>query len=450
MADLQRDAPVMSPEREDEGLGYPRPLWSFVAGRRARGPFQARVWRSPLRGPWLTSVFALVLLVGLPVVALTGLLSYIAYGPRFGQAIPSDVGWLHLPYFDWPTRPTWLYRLNQGLHVSLGIALVPVVLAKLWSVIPKLFAWPPARSIAEVVERMSLGLLVGSILFELATGLLNIQYDYVFGFDFYSAHYYGGWVFIAAFSAHVALKLPIMLRSLRSRSLREELRTPLAQTRPEPPDEHGLVAADPAEPTISRRGALALVAGGSLAVTAVSIGQTLGGSLRRTALLSSRGQPISDSANDFPVNRTAETAGITAKDMGPAWRLTLKGAGAPVVLDRSALLAMPQNTAVLPIACVEGWSSVQTWTGVRLRDLAARAGLANPSQAFVQSLQVGLGFGSATLTGDQVLDADSLLALKVNGSDLAPDHGFPARVIVPALPGVHNTKWVKSIDFGEA
>jgi len=35
----------------------------------------------------------------------------------------------------------------------------------------------------------------------------------------------------------------------------------------------------------------------------------------------------------------------------------------------------------------------------------------------------------------------------VNGSDLSLDHGFPARVIVPALPGVHNTKWVRSITF---
>ena len=40
-----------------------------------------------------------------------------------------------------------------------------------------------------------------------------------------------------------------------------------------------------------------------------------------------------------------------------------------------------------------------------------------------------------------------LLALKVNGADLSPDHGYPARIIVPALPGVHNTKWVGAIEF---
>ena len=41
----------------------------------------------------------------------------------------------------------------------------------------------------------------------------------------------------------------------------------------------------------------------------------------------------------------------------------------------------------------------------------------------------------------------SLLALQVNGADLALDHGYPARIIVPALPGVHNTKWVGRLEL---
>jgi DMSO/TMAO reductase YedYZ molybdopterin-dependent catalytic subunit len=142
----------------------------------------------------LTSVFGSVLLATLPIVIITGLLSYIAYGPQFGQAIPGNVGWLTLPTFDWPTDPSWLYRLNQGLHVGLGLILIPIVLAKLWSVIPRLFARPPSRSIAQVLERISLLMLVGGILFEIITGVLNIQYDYIFGFSFYTAHYYGAWV----------------------------------------------------------------------------------------------------------------------------------------------------------------------------------------------------------------------------------------------------------------
>ncbi|MCF7547997.1 molybdopterin-dependent oxidoreductase [Pseudonocardia sp. WMMC193] len=389
-------------------------------------------WRSPIRGPWLTSVFGLVLLCALPVVIVTGLLDWVAYG---AQPIPPDVGFLHLPTFDWPTRPAWLFRLTQGLHVGLGIVLVPVVLAKLWSVIPRLFTALP-RDPLKALERLSLVMLVGGILFEIVTGLLNIQYDYVFGFSFYAAHYVGAWVFIAGFVLHVALKLPTMVRSLRSRSLRAELRTPLAETRSEPP--HELVAPDPDPPTMSRRGALAVVGGGVVLLAGLTVGQTVD-ALRPTALLLPRGRTGPD---DFPVNRTFAASGIADDAVGADWRLDL---GA-VRLSRAELAALPQHTADLPIACVEGWSTRQRWTGVRLRDLAAIAGVEQPSGAAVASVEEG-PFARAALTRDQVLHPDSLLALQVNGADLSRDHGFPARVIVPALPGVHCTKWVAAIGF---
>jgi DMSO/TMAO reductase YedYZ molybdopterin-dependent catalytic subunit len=430
---------------DPDGFGFPAPLWRLIARRRPPLPR----WRSPLRGPWLTSVLGLVLLAGLPVVIVTGLLSYVAYGPQLGGAIPGDVGLLHLPSFDWPTRPSWLYRLTQGLHVGLGLVLVPVVLAKLWSVVPRLFAWPPVRSLAQAAERLTLLLLVGGILFEIVTGVLNIQYDYAFGFGFYAAHYAGAWVFLGAFVAHVALKLPHALRGARSRSLRRELRTPLAATAPEADDGSGLVAPHPAPPTMSRRGALALVGGGALLVAGLTAGQTLGDAVRGTAFLLPRGRTTADAdggPNDFPVNKTFAASRITAADVGTGWSLQLIGAGGRE-LDRAALAALEQHTAQLPIACVEGWSTTQAWSGVRLRDLAALAGIPEPASAVVRSLEDG---AQAALTAGQVLDPDSLLALRVNGADLAPDHGFPARIVVPALPGVHCTKWVRSIEFRRA
>ena len=437
-----------APERGD-GYGAPRGLWAALERHRPPGPSNPRWWRSPLRGPWLTSVLGAVLLATLPIVSVTGLLSWVAYGPQFGQALPADPGWLHLPVFDWPTRPSWLFRLNQGLHVGLGLVLIPVVLAKLWSVAPKLFAWPPARSVAELLERLSLALLVGGILFEIVTGVLNIQYDYIFGFSFYTAHYYGAWVFLAGFAVHVAIKLPTLVRALRSRSLREELRTPLSRTEPEPPDPDGLVSVAPAPPTLSRRGLLGVVGGGSLLLGTLAVGQTVD-TLRPLAVLAPRGRFYGDGPNEFQVNRTADSAGIESAGTGPGWRLALTGGSAPRELSRADLLALPQHTAVLPIACVEGWSTTQTWTGVRLRDLARMAGAAAPGSAFVQSLEEGGAFNHATLARNQVLDPDSLLALRVNDADLSLDHGFPARVIVPALPGVHNTKWVRSIEFRSA
>jgi len=425
------------------GVGRVRPL-----AERPPGPFRREFWRSPLRGPWLTAVFGLVLLVGMTIVFVTGLVSYAAYNPGLrGNDHTPGHGLLGFYLFPWPTRPTWLYRLTQGVHVTLGLVLIPVLLAKLWSVIPKLFDWPPARSPAQVLERASLLLLVGGAVFEVVTGVVNVQYWYVFPGSFYPLHYYGAWVFMAAFAVHVALKLPRAVTAVRSRSWREVLHTDTAHTRPEPPDPDHLVSPDPAPATISRRGALAMVGAGSLLILAVTAGQSIGGAARRTALLAPRGADPGSGPNGFQVNKTAAARGITAEQVS-GWQLTLHGGGPAVTLTREQLRAMPQHTAALPIACVEGWSTgAQDWSGVRLRDLAALAGVARPESVYVESMQRTGGFRAASLRGNQVLDPDSLLALAVNGAPLSLDHGYPARVVVPNNPGVHNTKWVLRMTF---
>ena len=68
----------------------------------------------------------------------------------------------------------------------------------------------------------------------------------------------------------------------------------------------------------------------------------------------------------------------------------------------------------------------------------------------VESLQKGGALRQVTLSSGQVGAENSLLALKVNGEDLSLDHGFPARVIVPGAPGVHQTKWVATMKFEAA
>ncbi|MEU1319050.1 molybdopterin-dependent oxidoreductase [Streptomyces tibetensis] len=407
--------------------------------RDPRLPTSPGFWRSPLRGPWFTSVLGLVLLAGITVLFVTGLLSYAAYNPDLSPVNDKtpDKGILGFYLFAWPTDPHWLYRLNQGVHVTLGITLIPVLLAKLWSVVPRLFALPPARSLAHALERISLLLLVGGGLFEFVTGVLNVQLDYVFPGSFYPLHFYGAWVFFAAFVAHALLKTPTALRSVRR--LREE--------------KSDLVSPRPAEPTVSRRGALWFVGGGSLLLFVTTVGQNFGGPLRRTALLAPHGGGEPGSGpNGFQINKTAAYAGIEAAEAAEdAWRLVVTGRTGTVRLSRARLAELPLYSSALPIACVEGWSTPdQWWRGVRLRDLAALVGYEDdPPDVFVESLQRHGAFRKAALRANQVADPRSLLALYVNGEDLSPDHGHPARIIVPAAPGVLNTKWVARMTFGD-
>jgi DMSO/TMAO reductase YedYZ molybdopterin-dependent catalytic subunit len=125
----------------------------------------------------------------------------------------------------------------------------------------------------------------------------------------------------------------------------------------------------------------------------------------------------------------------------------LRGGSSELALTLDDLRALPQATHTLTLGCVEGWSTRQTWTGVPLSELARRAGLANPAELLVRSLQPAGVLSQATLARGQLADSRSLLALQVGGEDLALDHGYPARIIVPGLPGVHNTKWVGSLEF---
>jgi DMSO/TMAO reductase YedYZ molybdopterin-dependent catalytic subunit len=423
-----------------------------------RLPTSPGFWRSPLRGPGFTSVLGLVLLVGITVLFVTGLVSYAAYNPGLSPVNDQtpDKGVLGFYLFAWPTHPVWLYRLTQGVHVTLGITLIPVLLAKLWSVVPKLFALPPARSVAHALERISLLLLVGGGLFEFTTGVLNVQLEYVFPGSFYPLHFYGAWVFFAAFVAHAVLKAPTALRTVRRRLTADAATAgdpPASPHDPSPPPQDPLVSPRPDPPTVSRRGALGLVGGGSLLLFATTVGQSLGGPFRRTALLAPHGTADPGGGpNGFQINKTAAYARITPADTHEdSWRLVVTGRAGTVRLGRAELLRLPLHSSSLPIACVEGWSTAdQWWRGVRLRDLAALVGHdGDPPDVFVESLQRHGAFRHGALRANQVADPRSLLALQVNGEDLSPDHGYPARIIVPAAPGVLNTKWVARLTFGD-
>ncbi|HET9074161.1 MAG TPA: molybdopterin-dependent oxidoreductase [Solirubrobacteraceae bacterium] len=437
-----------------------RPRHRLIPETPPPGPFRPGFWRSPLRSARLTALLGLVLLIGLPVIAVTGLLSNDAYQPGLSasNALGRDIhGPLDLYLFGWPAGPSWLYALSQGAHVDLGLALFPVVLVKLWSVIPRLFAWPPVDSLAHALERLSLALLVGGALFEFVTGIMNIQYWYAFPFDFPKAHLYGAWVFIGALVAHVVLKFATLRRALGTRA---ELVGAVPAAAPDAAAQltvsggathvgvDHLASSNPRPQTLSRRGLLGATAAASAILFLQGLGESAGGPLRGLAFLLPRGR-TGPGPLGFPVNRTFALAGLRAHQVDASWRLTLHGGARTLTLTRPQLLAMSQHTETLTIGCVEGWSTTQAWTGVRLADLARLAGH-DPARERVAATSISLEHGTyaqATLGHAQVADVRTMLALAVNGRTLSLDHGYPARIIAPAIPGVHCTKWLSEIHF---
>ena len=127
-----------------------------------------------------------------------GFLSHAAYQPDLGATRSSRRRRPAAADVRLADAPAWLYAVTQGLHVNVGLVAVPLLLAKLWSVIPRLFAWPPVASAgAGARAAVARWLLVGGAVFEFATGLVNASTATRSDFNFVVAHYYGAWVFLA-------------------------------------------------------------------------------------------------------------------------------------------------------------------------------------------------------------------------------------------------------------
>jgi DMSO/TMAO reductase YedYZ molybdopterin-dependent catalytic subunit len=141
------------------------------------------------------------------------------------------------------------------------------------------------------------------------------------------------------------------------------------------------------------------------------------------------------------------SAGVAEHAIDPAYRLVVTGAVAhDLSLTLTDLAALRQTTARLPIACVEGWSAVATWTGVALVDLLSHAGAAAPTEVRVVSLQEGSAYSQSILRAPHVNDPLTLLALAIDGEPLHVDHGYPCRLIAPNRPGVLQTKWITRVE----
>ncbi len=371
---------------------------------------------SRLRGPEVAARIGVWLGICFGVAFVTGLISHAA------QDTP---GWL-----TFPTRPVSLYRITQGLHVTAGTAAVPLLLAKLWSVYPRLFdrlaLHERRRLLLQLLERGSIALLVAAAIFQLATGLANSTQWYPWSFSFRSTHYAVAWVAIGSLLVHIAVKLPV---------IRDALTGPL-ENLPSPG-----TAPAPADGQLSRRGFLRA----TWLATGVAVLATAGATvpaLRKVSIFAVRS---GEGPQGVPINRSAEAAGVTESAAQPSYRLEIRNGKRRTLLTRADLEAMSQTMVDLPIACVEGWSAGATWSGVRVRELLALVGASTDADVEVQSLERSGAFSVTELPSHFASDDLTLLALELNGERLSVDHGYPCRIIAPDRPGVLQTKWVSHL-----
>ncbi len=143
------------------------------------------------------------------------------------------------------------------------------------------------------------------------------------------------------------------------------------------------------------------------------------------------------------------TVGSTMPTFDPAtYRLDVTGlVDEPTSYSLADLKEMPRAEQISDFHCVTGWSvSDVHWAGVRLGDLLERAG--------AQQSVAALNFVSAespyedSLTLEQALLPDVLLAYEMDGGPISRPHGAPVRLVMPQMYGYKSVKWVSRIELG--
>ncbi|MCY7353269.1 MAG: molybdopterin-dependent oxidoreductase [Cytophagaceae bacterium] len=131
------------------------------------------------------------------------------------------------------------------------------------------------------------------------------------------------------------------------------------------------------------------------------------------------------------------------------WRLRVEQPGKSALeFTLDDLKDLPKQDLIFDFKCVEGWSQIQHWGGVRFSDFVKKYGLDSTSKYVGmetpdRGYYVGLDMQSA-------LHPQTLLAFEMNGAPLTTEHGAPLRLIIPVKYGVKNLKRIGTIRFADA
>ncbi|MBA2697853.1 MAG: molybdopterin-dependent oxidoreductase [Nocardioidaceae bacterium] len=156
---------------------------------------------------------------------------------------------------------------------------------------------------------------------------------------------------------------------------------------------------------------------------------------------------VTSQAKFYRIDTALSAPQILPKD----WELRIHGmVDREVTLTYQNLLDRGLEQAWVTLCCVSNQVggdliSNASWSGVRIADLLAEAGVQDGADAVKSTSEDGWTCGTplAALTDDR----RALLAVAMNGEPLTPEHGFPVRMVVPGLYGyVSATKWVVDLE----
>jgi DMSO/TMAO reductase YedYZ molybdopterin-dependent catalytic subunit len=131
------------------------------------------------------------------------------------------------------------------------------------------------------------------------------------------------------------------------------------------------------------------------------------------------------------------------------WRLKIEGlVEKSFSLSFAEIQALPKKTQVRNFICVEGWGlDNPKWEGVHLKEIFSKVKI-SPRAKYVTFHATG-GKYKDSLSLQEALEPDTMLAYKLNDKNLPPENGFPLRLVIPRMYGYKGVKWVERIIFTE-
>jgi DMSO/TMAO reductase YedYZ molybdopterin-dependent catalytic subunit len=148
----------------------------------------------------------------------------------------------------------------------------------------------------------------------------------------------------------------------------------------------------------------------------------------------------------LPAYFISKTVPVWDDSVRGAWSLEVGGmVDRPVRLSLQQLMDMPRMSQRVNHYCVEGWTAVEQWTGVRLSDLAKLAGVHKGAE-YVDFESFDDGYHESWDI-ESAMHHQTVVAYGLDGHMLGPAHGAPARVYSPVKLGYKNTKYLTKIMF---
>jgi DMSO/TMAO reductase YedYZ molybdopterin-dependent catalytic subunit len=159
--------------------------------------------------------------------------------------------------------------------------------------------------------------------------------------------------------------------------------------------------------------------------------------------LSARVPPGQHLTRDFPVL----SAGPTPETKLSEWTFALEDGASPLAeWTWEQFNALPQTEVKVDIHCVTTWSKLDTnWRGVTIDTLLEAAGLSEAPQDF--AMIHCDGDYTTNVPVEDLVEGKAMVATHYEGRPLAPEHGGPARLLVPHLYFWKSAKWARSLQF---